>query len=133
MTKHWLAFLTKKTSTEMEFFDINLTKDSRLFVPCYFNSVSTHGLLKKTRLNSGFNRKKIRESRKLESIRELHLNERKMRVRMPFKNSISGCFQRTNYFISAWGYSFTQYLFSSRIVFNLVRRFLWRKTGCSTS
>ncbi len=38
---------------EMEFWDINLTKDSGIFLHA-IHSVSTGGFLKKTRLYSGF-------------------------------------------------------------------------------
>jgi hypothetical protein len=55
----------------MEFLDIKLTKDSSYLLHA-IHSLSTGGFLKKSRLYSGFNNtyKKIRETRKLESIRE---------------------------------------------------------------
>jgi hypothetical protein len=56
---------------EMEVLDINLKKDSSLLLHA-IHGLSTGGLLKKTRLYSGFKNtyKKIRETRKLVSIHE---------------------------------------------------------------
>jgi hypothetical protein len=95
---------------EMEFLDSNLTKDSRLLIyaihrPFYWR------ILKKTILYSGLKNtyKKIRETRKLDTINESPFVEwknegrklesdktpvyaQKSRLKMPFKNSISGFF-----------------------------------------
>jgi hypothetical protein len=69
-------------SLEVKYLDINFKKDSSLLLHA-INSNSIGGFLKKTRLSSGFKntcKKKICETRKLESIREWHLVERKIRV-----------------------------------------------------
>jgi hypothetical protein len=71
----------------MEFLDINLTKDSSLWLHgihnlCYWR------ILKKTTLLLGFkNTKKICETRKLEYIHEKHFVEQKNEGRKPDKNS----------------------------------------------
>jgi hypothetical protein len=85
----------------MEFLDINLTK---VFYSMLLTVPSILVDFKKTILFSGFKNpyKKIHETRKLESIHEQHFIERnnrvevsrfyaqKPRLKMQFKNSISG-------------------------------------------
>jgi hypothetical protein len=58
-------------STEMEFLDVNFTKDSSLFLHA-IHSLSTGGFSNKTRLYFGIKKtyKNFQETRKLESIRE---------------------------------------------------------------
>jgi hypothetical protein len=65
----WPHFFSK---SEMEFLDINLTKDCRVFYFHAIHSLFTGLFLKKTSFYSGFKHtyKKIRDTRKLESIRE---------------------------------------------------------------
>ncbi len=97
----------------MEFLGINLTKGSSLLLHAVHSSLYWQ-ILKKPILFSGLKNpyKKIRETRKLESIREYHFVERKMRVEnqkklesektrvyaqkprleMPFKNCNSGTY-----------------------------------------
>jgi hypothetical protein len=60
-----------KVSSDMEFLDINLTKDSSLLLYA-IHSPFCWGILKKAILFSGFKNKykKICETRKLESIHE---------------------------------------------------------------
>jgi hypothetical protein len=74
--------------TKMEFLGISLTKDSSLLL----NAIHSHfywKILKKTMLFSGFKNlsKKIRETRKLESIHELHFVKQKDEGRKQDKNS----------------------------------------------
>jgi hypothetical protein len=71
----------------MEFLDINLTKDSSLLLHA-IHSLFTGGFLMKIRLSSSFKNtyKKIRETRKLESIREQHFVERKNEASKPDKD-----------------------------------------------
>jgi hypothetical protein len=79
---------------EMEFLDVNLTKDSSLLLHAIHSPFLLYSGLKK-------NIKKIRETRKLEFVHEKHSVERKNEGRKPdknpslrrlelFKNSISG-------------------------------------------
>jgi hypothetical protein len=69
--------------TEMEFLDINLTKNSSLLLHA-IHSPFYWRILKKTILFFGFkNTKKIRETRKLEYIHEKHFVEQKNEGRKP--------------------------------------------------
>jgi hypothetical protein len=72
---------------EIEFLDINLTKDSSLLLHA-IHSFSTGGFLKKTRFYYGFANKKIFETRKLESIRQQNFVERKNEDRKPEKTRV---------------------------------------------
>jgi hypothetical protein len=74
--------------TEVEFLDINLTKDSSRLLHAV-NSPFYRRIFKKTTLFSGFTNsyKKIRETRKLGSIQEYHFVERKNGGIKPDKNS----------------------------------------------
>jgi hypothetical protein len=66
-------FTLESLRPEMDFLDINLTKDSSLLLHA-IHSLSTGGFLKKTRLYSGFKNtyKKIREKLEQENSNELN-------------------------------------------------------------
>jgi hypothetical protein len=68
-----------------------LTKDLGLLFHA-IHSLPTGGILKKTRLNSGFKNayKNICKTRKTESMHEKHFVERKNEGRKPDKNSSPG-------------------------------------------
>jgi hypothetical protein len=75
------------TRPEMEFTDINLTKDLSLLLYA-IHSLFYWRILKKSILFSGFKNpyRKIRKTRKLQSINEHHCVEQKIEGRKPNKN-----------------------------------------------